>query len=219
VLPDADLGAALASLVPFSMPITGQVCFSLTRILVPRSRKREVTEAYLAAIRNVKVGDPFDAATHMGPLAMKRQLDRVQGYIQAGRAEGAKLLLGGGRPSGFDRGFFIEPTVFGDVNSRATIAQEEIFGPVVSIIDYDTVDDAVRIANDTRYGLHGAIYTADSEEGFRVARRVRSGSLTVNGLIVDPKLPFGGFKQSGLGREGGIEGLDSYFEVKTVYFA
>jgi len=149
---------------------------------------------------------------------MKRQLDRVQGYIAKGKQEGARLVTGGGRPRGFDRGYFIEPTVFADVQSRMTIAQEEIFGPVVSFITYDGIDDAVQKANDTIYGLHGAVYTADAERGFEIARRVRSGSVTVNGLIVDPKMPFGGFKQSGLGREGGIEGLDPYVETKTVYF-
>ncbi len=173
----------------------------------------------MAAIKGLRVGDPFDAGTHMGPLAMERQLHRVQSYIEKGKAEGATLALGGGRPAGLTRGFFIEPTVFTDVQSRMTIAQEEIFGPVVSIITYDDLDDAVRIANDTPYGLHGAIYTSDEDRGFAVARRIRSGSLTINGLIVDPKMPFGGFKQSGLGREGGIEGLDPYFETKTVYFA
>jgi acyl-CoA reductase-like NAD-dependent aldehyde dehydrogenase len=219
VMPDADIGAMLKSLVPYSMPITGQVCFSLTRILVPESRAQEVTDAYVGAIKNVNVGDPFEPATNMGPLAMSRQLERVQGYIAKGKQEGAKLLTGGGRPSKFSRGYFIEPTVFTDVDSRMTIAQEEIFGPVVSIIRYKDENDAIRIANDTQYGLHGAIYTADPEKGFALARRVRSGSVTVNGLIVDPKMPFGGFKQSGLGREGGIEGLDLYFETKTVYFA
>ena len=219
VLPDADVGKMLESLVPYSMPITGQVCFALTRILVPKSRKQEITEAYTSAVRQIRVGDPFDDATNMGPLAMRRQLERVQGYIQAGKAEGARLLMGGGRPAGFDRGYFIEPTVFTDVDSRMKIAQEEIFGPVVSIIEYETPDDAARIANDTQYGLHGAIYTADPEQGYAMARRMRSGSVTVNGMIVDPKMPFGGFKQSGLGREGGPEGLDPYFEVKTVYFA
>jgi aldehyde dehydrogenase (NAD+) len=150
---------------------------------------------------------------------MKRQLERVQGYIAKGKQEGAKLVTGGGRPRGLDRGFFVEPTVFTDVQSKMTIAQEEIFGPVVSFITYDGIDDAVQKANDTIYGLHGAVYTPNAERGFEVARRVRSGSVTVNGLIVDPKMPFGGFKQSGIGREGGIEGLDPYFETKTVYFA
>jgi aldehyde dehydrogenase (NAD+) len=219
VLEDADLGHVLESLVPYSMPITGQVCFSLTRVLVPRSRAAEVLDAYVDAVRGTKVGDPFEADTQMGPLAMKRQLDRVQGYIAKGRSEGARLVTGGGRPRGLDRGYFIEPTVFSDVSSRMTIAQEEIFGPVVSFITYDGIDDAVQKANDTVYGLHGAIYTEDRERGYAIARRVRSGSVTVNGLIVDPKLPFGGFKQSGLGREGGIEGLDPYLETKTVYFA
>jgi acyl-CoA reductase-like NAD-dependent aldehyde dehydrogenase len=219
VLPTANVSAMLASLVPYSMPITGQVCFSLTRILVPRSREREIIEAYTAAVRQVRVGDPFESSTQMGPLAMERQLHRVRGYIESGKEEGARLVLGGGRPAGFSRGYFIEPTVFAAVDERMKIAQEEIFGPVVSIIAYDTLDDAVRIANGTPFGLHGAIYTADVDEGFAVARRIRSGSVTINGLIVDPKMPFGGFKESGLGREGGIEGLDPYFELKTVYFA
>jgi aldehyde dehydrogenase (NAD+) len=219
VLPSANVEQMLQSVVPYSMPITGQVCFSLTRILVPRSREQEILDAYTSAVKQVRVGDPFDAATQMGPLAMDRQLQRVRGYIETGKREGARLVLGGGRPQGFSRGYFIEPTVFAGVDSRMTIAQEEIFGPVVSVIAYDTLDEAVDIANGTRYGLHGAVYTSDPEEGFAVARRIRSGSVTVNGLIVDPKMPFGGFKESGLGREGGIEGLDPYFELKTVYFA
>ena len=217
VLEDADMGQVLQSLAPFSMPITGQVCFSLTRVLVPRSRATEMRDAYVAAVSKLNVGDPFDTNTHMGPLTMKRQLTRVQGYIEKGRAEGAKLVLGGGRPGHLKKGYFIEPTVFADVDTRMTIAQEEIFGPVVSFITYEDIDDAVAKANDTMYGLHGAIYTADAEQGYRVARRIRSGSVTVNGMIVDYKMPFGGFKQSGLGREGGIEGLQNYFEVKTIY--
>jgi acyl-CoA reductase-like NAD-dependent aldehyde dehydrogenase len=219
ILEDADVANVLPSLVPYSMPITGQVCFSLTRVLVPESRKDELLEAYVGAISGIKVGDPQDEATQMGPLAMERQLRRVQGYIEKGASEGARLVIGGGRPSEFKRGYFIEPTVFADVDSKMTIAQEEIFGPVVSFISYDSIDDAVTKANDTIYGLHGAVYTADSEKGYEVARRMRSGSITVNGMVVDPKMPFGGFKQSGLGREGGIEGLDPYFELKTIYFA
>jgi len=219
VLDDANVGHVLKSLVPFSMPITGQVCFSLTRVLVPESRKKEVLDAYVGAVSGVKVGDPMDAATQMGPLAMQRQLTRVQGYIQKGKDEGAKLVLGGGRPKGLDRGWFVEPTVFNEVQTNMTIAKEEIFGPVVSFITYKDVDDAIEKANSTIYGLHGAVYTENAERGYEVARRVRSGSVTVNGLIVDPTMPFGGFKQSGTGREGGIEGLDPYFELKTVYFA
>jgi aldehyde dehydrogenase (NAD+) len=155
----------------------------------------------------------------MGPLAMERQLHRVQGYIAKGKEEGAKLVLGGSRPRGLDRGYFIEPTVFTNVDTKMTIAREEIFGPVVSFLGFKDVDDAIAKANDTVYGLHGAIYTADAERGYEIARRMRSGSVTVNGMIVDPKMPFGGFKQSGIGREGGIEGLDPYFELKTIYFA
>jgi aldehyde dehydrogenase (NAD+) len=155
----------------------------------------------------------------MGPLTMARQLERVQGYIGKGVAEGATLVTGGGRPDDQPRGYFVEPTVFDNVESGMTIAQEEIFGPVVSFITYDGLDDAVAKANDTIYGLHGAVYSADPERGYEVARRVRSGSVTVNGMIVDFKMPFGGVKQSGVGREGGIEGLDPYFELKTVYFA
>lgn len=219
VLEDADINQVLPSLVPFSMPITGQVCFSLTRVLAPESRKQEVLDAYVGAVSHVKVGDPQNDATQMGPLSMRRQLDRVQGYIQKGKDEGAKLVLGGGRPKGFECGYFVEPTVFDDVKTGMTIAQEEIFGPVVSFISYKDIDDAVEKANDTVYGLHGAVYAQDAERGYEVARRMRSGSVTVNGLIVDPKMPFGGFKQSGIGREGGIEGLEQYFELKTIYFA
>ena len=219
VLEDAEIGNVLGSLVPFSMPITGQVCFSLTRVLVPESRRDELLDAYVGAVRQVKVGDPADTSTQMGPLTMSRQLDRVQGYIAKGKSEGARLVLGGGRPQNLTRGYFVEPTVFSDVQSQMTIAQEEIFGPVVSFITYRDLDDAVQKANDTIYGLHGAVYTRDPEQGYAVARRVRSGSVTVNGMIVDPKMPFGGFKQSGMGREGGIEGLDLYFETKTIYFA
>ncbi len=218
VMEDADIGSVLQSLVPFSMPITGQVCFALTRVLVPEKRKQEILDAYVGAVRHVQVGDPSLEDTQMGPLTMERQLKRVQGYIAKGHEEGAKLIIGGGRPASFKRGYYIEPTVFSDVKSKMTIAQEEIFGPVVSFISYAGVDDAIAKANDTIYGLHGAVYTKDPEYGYQVARRVRSGSVTVNGMIVDPKMPFGGFKQSGTGREGGIEGLDPYFELKTIYF-
>ena len=219
ILEDADVGKVLPSLVPYSMPITGQVCFSLTRVLVPESRRDELLDAYVGAVQGIKVGDPQDEATQMGPLAMSRQLDRVQGYIAKGVEEGARLVVGGSRPSELPRGYFIQPTVFSDVNTDMTIAKEEIFGPVVSFISYSDIDDAVAKANDTIYGLHGAVYTEDAEHGYEVARRMRSGSITVNGMVVDPKMPFGGFKQSGIGREGGIEGLDLYFELKTIYFA
>ncbi len=219
ILEDASIEDVLPSLVPFSMPITGQACFSLTRILVPRKRRDEIVDAYVSEVSKVKVGDPFAEDTRMGPLALQRQLVRVQDYIEKGRSEGAKLALGGQRPAALNRGFFIEPTVFVNVDSEMTIAKEEIFGPVVSFIDYENEEDLVNIANATNYGLHGAVYTHDAERGYEIARQVRSGSVTVNGMIVDIEMPFGGFKQSGIGREGGIEGLESYTETKCIYFA
>ncbi len=219
LLDDADFAAALPSLMIYSMPITGQVCFSLTRILVPESRKQEFLDMYLGAVKGIKVGDPFDPDTQMGPLTMQRQLERVQSYIAAGRAEGATVACGGGRPSGLGKGYYIEPTVFTDVRPDMKIAQEEIFGPVVSVIGYRDDEDAIAKANDSQYGLSGAVFSADPERGYAVARRMRTGSVTVNGMIVDPKHPFGGYKQSGMGREGGPEGLDNYIETKTIHFA
>ena len=219
ILEDADMDHVLKSLVPYSMPITGQVCFSLTRVMVPKSRKAEMIEAYTNAVSKVKVGNPFEADVGMGPLAMQRQLERVQGYIEKGKAEGVTLTLGGGRPADLNRGFFIEPTVFTDVEPNMTIFKEEIFGPVVSFVDYEDEKDMIAKANDTTYGLHGAVYTQDQERGFAVSREYRAGSITINGMQVDIHMPFGGFKQSGLGREGGIEGLETYLETKSVYFA
>jgi acyl-CoA reductase-like NAD-dependent aldehyde dehydrogenase/thiamine pyrophosphate-dependent acetolactate synthase large subunit-like protein len=219
LLDDADFKAALPTLMIYTMPITGQVCFSLTRVLVPESRKQEFLDLYLGAVSGIKVGDPFDPATHMGPLTMARQLDRVQGYIAAGRAEGARILCGGGRPRGLAKGYYIEPTVFSDVRPGMKIFQEEIFGPVVSVIGYSDEADAVAKANNSTYGLSGAVFTRDPERGYRIARRMRTGSVTVNGMIVDPKHPFGGFKQSGIGREGGPEGFDNYLETKTIHIA
>ena len=219
LLDDADISAALPSLMVYSMPITGQVCFSLTRILVPESREQEFLDAYLGAVKNIKVGDPFDPATQMGPLTMARQLERVQGYIAAGRAEGARVACGGGRPQGMNRGYFIEPTVFADVTPHMKIVQEEIFGPVVSVLTYRDDEEAARKANNSDFGLSGAVYTKDPERGYQIARKVRTGSMTINGMIVDPKHPFGGFKQSGMGREGGPEGLDNYVETKTIHYA
>lgn len=219
LLDDADFKAALPSLMVYTMPITGQVCFSLTRILVPEARKQEFLDLYLGALGNVKVGDPSDPSVHMGPLAMERQLDRVMGYIATGIKEGATLALGGGRPAGLEKGFYVEPTVFTDVTPKMTIAQEEIFGPVVSVMTYTDEEDAIRQANDSVYGLNGAIYSSDTERAYRVARRIQSGHLSINGNIVDPTMPFGGVKESGYGREGGVEGLDNYVEAKTINFA
>jgi acyl-CoA reductase-like NAD-dependent aldehyde dehydrogenase/thiamine pyrophosphate-dependent acetolactate synthase large subunit-like protein len=219
LLDDADFKAALPALMVYTMPITGQVCFSLTRILVPEARKQEFLDLYLGAVSGIKVGDPFDPDTHMGPLTMARQLDRVQGYIAAGRSEGARLVCGGGRPRHLHKGYYIEPTVFTEVTPEMKIFQEEIFGPVVSVISYTDEDDAVAKANNTTYGLSGAVFTTNPDRGYAIARRMRTGSVTVNAMIVDPKHPFGGFKQSGMGREGGPEGLDNYIETKTIHIA
>lgn len=219
LLPDADFKAAMPSLMTYSMPITGQVCFSLTRILVPDARKDEFVDMFVPAVKSIKVGDPSDPTTQMGPLTMGRQLARVESYIEAGKQGGAKVLCGGGRPAGLNKGFYVEPTVFGDVTPDMKIFQEEIFGPVVSIIGYSDEEDAVAKANATVYGLNGAVYSADPERAYAFGRKMRTGGLTVNGLIVDPKHPFGGYKESGMGREGGPEGLDNYLEVKTIHFA
>jgi acyl-CoA reductase-like NAD-dependent aldehyde dehydrogenase len=219
LLDDADFGAALPSLMVYTMPITGQVCFSLTRILVPERREKEFLDLYLGAVSGIKVGDPSDPATQMGPLTMARQRARVESYIAAGRAEGARVACGGGRPRGFDRGYYVEPTVFTGVTPDMRIVQEEIFGPVVSVLTYRDEDEAAAKANNSAYGLSGAVYSVDAERGYRMARRMRTGSVTVNGMIVDPKHPFGGFKQSGMGREGGPEGLENYVETKTIHFA
>lgn len=219
ILDDADIARVLPTLVPYSMPITGQVCFSLTRVLVPASRYDEVLDAYVDAVRKVRLGDPFDEQTDMGPLSLERQRDRVESYVAIGRKQGARLITGGGRPSDHDRGWYFEPTVFADVTPDMTIAQEEIFGPVVSFLRYDDEASLVEQANATSYGLHGAIYSADTERAFSLARRMQSGSVAINGMAVDIEMPFGGFKQSGIGREGGLEGLENYLETKSVYMA
>jgi len=219
LLDDADFAKALPSLMVYTMPITGQVCFSLTRILVPERREKEFLDLYLGAVSNIKVGDPFDPSTQMGPLTMARQRDRVEGYIATGRREGARIACGGGRPQGLSRGFYVEPTVFTDVTADMKIVQEEIFGPVVSVLTYRDEEEAIAKANNSAFGLNASVYAASPDRAYNVARRIRSGNVTINGMIVDPKQPFGGFKQSGMGREGGPEGLDNYIETKTIHYA
>ena len=165
------------------------------------------------------VPDPMDPATQIGPLVASRQRDRVEGYIAVGQEEGAKIAVGGGRPAGVDKGWYVEPTVFVNVDNKMRIAQEEIFGPVVAVIPYDGEADAVRIANDSSYGLSGSVWTADPARGVDVARKVRTGTYTVNGFTLDFATPFGGFKQSGYGRELGPRALDAYTEVKSIFFS
>jgi acyl-CoA reductase-like NAD-dependent aldehyde dehydrogenase len=163
------------------------------------------------------VGDPADPATRVGPLVSARQRDRVESYIAAGRAEGAKLVTGGGRPPGHDRGWFVQPTVFAELDNTATVAREEIFGPVLVVIPYDDLDDALAIANDSPYGLAGTVWTSDEDKGIEIARRMRTGTVGINFYSVDLGAPFGGIKASGLGRELGPEGLASYIQFKSVY--
>jgi acyl-CoA reductase-like NAD-dependent aldehyde dehydrogenase len=162
------------------------------------------------------VGDPKDPATQIGPLATGRQRERVEEYISIGRAEGARAVLGGGRPEGLDRGWFVEPTIFTGVEPGMRVAQEEIFGPVLAVLTYDDEDEAVAIANDSRFGLAGSVFTSDPEHGFEVARRIRTGTVELNGSPAGWHAPFGGFKESGIGREAGLEGFGNYVETKSI---
>jgi betaine-aldehyde dehydrogenase len=215
-LEDVDVASAVPALLPAAIMNNGQACIAQTRILAPRGRYREVVDALAAALRGVIVGDPSDPKTGVGPLAAKRQRERVEGYIAAGKKEGAKLVVGGGRPTGFAKGWYVEPTLFSDVSNSMKIAQEEIFGPVLSVIPYEGLDEAVRIANDSEYGLSGTVWTKDVDRGVDVARRVRTGTYTVNGFMMDFGSPFGGYKCSGVGRELGPEGLRAYLEPKSI---
>jgi acyl-CoA reductase-like NAD-dependent aldehyde dehydrogenase len=216
ILDDADLTAAAMSIAGSECFISGQVCSSLTRLVVSRSRHDEFVETLAGIFSQVNVGDPFDDNTHMGPLAMERQRDRVETMIAAGVQEGATLVTGGGRPKDLERGYYIEPTVFGNVDNSSTIAREEIFGPVLSVIPADDEKDAVRIANDTIYGLNASVFTNDLDRAREVAGQLRSGTVGHNNWRTDFGMAFGGFKQSGIGREGGREGLLPYLETKTV---
>jgi aldehyde dehydrogenase (NAD+) len=215
ILDDYDVEKAADILVPAASLLTGQVCSSLTRVVVSRQRHDAVVEALSARFAQMRVGDPFDQATAMGPLASEQQRARVEGYIAKGKAE-AKLAAGGGRPSHLNRGYFIEPTIFCNVDNRATIAQEEIFGPVLSVIQADSEEHAFELANDTIYGLNNSVFTNDLERAYAAARRLRSGTVGHNSFRTDFSIAFGGFKQSGIGREGGVEGLHPFLEAKTV---
>jgi aldehyde dehydrogenase (NAD+) len=195
----------------------GQGCAITTRMLVPRRRRDEAVEALTAAFRAVRYGDPNDPSVLQGPQVSRRQQDRVLGYIEKGRQEGARCVVGGGRPAGLPKGFYVEPTLFVDVDPGATIAQEEIFGPVLAVLCYEDDDDAVRIANHSIYGLSGAVTSASEERALAVARRIRTGTLSVNGgMWFSVDTPFGGYKQSGVGRENGRMGFEEYLETKVI---
>jgi aldehyde dehydrogenase (NAD+) len=216
ILDDMDIETAARTLSQAECFLSGQVCSSLTRIVVPRNRHDELVEALAGTFSQVRVGDPFNAQTQMGPLVASRQRDRVEGYIAKGIADGAKLATGGGRPKNLDRGWFVEPTVFGNVDNRSVIAQEEIFGPVLSVIPAEDEQDAIRVANDTIYGLNASVFTNDINRARTVAGQLRSGTVGHNAFRTDFGIAFGGFKQSGIGREGGREGLLPFLETKTV---
>jgi aldehyde dehydrogenase (NAD+) len=195
----------------------GQGCAITTRMLLPKSRYDEGVETLKAAFEAFPYGDPTDAGNMMGPLINERQLERVLGYIEKGKAEGARLVVGGGRPAHLPKGYFVEPTLFVDVDPDSTIAQEEIFGPVLAVLKYTDDDDAVRIANNSRYGLSGSVASASLDRAMAVARRIRSGTVSVNGgAWFGPDSPFGGYKESGIGREHGQAGFEEYLEIKTV---
>lgn len=216
ILDDYDTAQAAKVLAGTITTLTGQVCATLSRAIVPKKRHDDLAEALVQELNSIRVGDPFDATTQMGPVAMKRQLERVEGYIKKGEEQGAVLATGGRRPSHMNRGYYIEPTLFTRVDNAMTIAQEEIFGPVLCLIPAEDEEDAIRIANESIYGLNGAVFTHDKDKAYEVGRRVRTGAIGQGGLKMDFALPFGGFKQSGLGREGGAEGVQPYLETKTI---
>jgi aldehyde dehydrogenase (NAD+) len=217
ILDDADLEKAVVDGVTKCYLNSGQTCSALTRMLVPREQLETVEQIAKAAAEQFTPGDPFDDNSRLGPLVSDTQLERVRGYIRKGIDEGAKLVTGGDEsPEGLDRGYFVRPTVFSEVTPEMTIAQEEIFGPVLAIMPYDDEEDAVRKANDTVYGLAGGVWSGDEERAKAVARRIRTGQVEINGGAYNPLAPFGGYKQSGHGRENGRLGLEEFLAVKSM---
>ena len=196
--------------------MSGQVCAMLSRAIVPKARHDELADAIAGVMKGIRIGDPEDEATQLGPVAMKRQLERIESYIEAGKASGADLVTGGQRPAHMNKGYYIEPTLFANVDNTSTIAQEEIFGPVLCLIPAEDEEDAIRIANESDYGLNGSVFTNDAQAAYDIARRVRTGVVGQNGMRMEWTAPFGGFKQSGIGREGGDEGVWAYVETKTI---
>jgi aldehyde dehydrogenase (NAD+) len=217
ILPDANVEEAVIRGAMHMFHNTGQSCNAPSRMLVHRDQVAEAEAAAAMAAGMVVVGDPADEATSMGPLVSQVQFDRVQSLIAKGIEEGAKLVCGGlGRPEGLTSGYFVKPTVFSDVSNDMTVAREEIFGPVLVIIPYDTEDEAIRIANDTNYGLAGYVQSGDLDRARRVARKIRAGNVKINGASGGPNIPFGGYKQSGNGREWGAHGFTDYLEIKAI---
>jgi aldehyde dehydrogenase (NAD+) len=213
---DLDLAKIGEQLFLSTFVGNGQTCFISTRILAPKSRYAEIVDTIAGFASYLKVGDPLDPTTQIGPMVTSAHRDRVEGYISQGKST-ARLVVGGGRPAGFDKGWYVEPTVFADVDNNSAIGAQEIFGPVLSVIEYSDVDDAVRIANDSEFGLAGTVWTTDHERGLAVARRMQTGSVGINAYLPDFAAPFGGVKSSGIGREFGPQGLDSYTQFKSIY--
>ena len=216
VLDDALFERAIAAAVNHCMQNSGQTCSAWTRLLVPRAHYAEAIDLAVAQVGKLGVGDPFTAATRLGPLVSAAQRTRVLGYIERGKAEGARLVAGGGRPASLPTGFYVEPTIFADVDNAMAIAQDEIFGPVLAMIPYDTEADAVRIANDSPYGLGGGVWSGSAERALAVARRLRTGQVDINGARFNVLAPFGGHKKSGIGRELGPLALDEFFTRKSI---
>jgi aldehyde dehydrogenase (NAD+) len=217
ILDDADLDKAIPDGVGKCYLNSGQTCSALTRMLVPREKLAEAEEIAKAAAETFTPGDPFEDSTRLGPLVSEVQRERVRGYIEKGEAEGAKLVTGGAAPpEGLERGYFVRPSVFSEVTPEMTIAQEEIFGPVLAIQPYDDEDDAVRIANETVYGLAGGVWSGDQERAISVAKRIRTGQIEINGGAFNPLAPFGGYKQSGHGRENGRYAIEELLQVKSL---
>jgi aldehyde dehydrogenase (NAD+) len=217
ILPDADLKAAVIQGVHACYTNAGQNCQSPTRMLIPRAQRDAAFAAASEAVDSIRLGDPLDPASTMGPLVSQSQFEKVQDLIQSGIDEGATLVIGGaGRPTGLNRGYYVRPTVFGDVTSQMRIAREEVFGPVLSIMSYDSEDEAIEIANDTPFGLAGFVQSRDRNRARTVANRFRAGRVYLNGAAFDRSLPFGGYKQSGNGREFGVFGFEEYLEVKAI---
>lgn len=219
IVEDADLTTTMAGLAMGCFYNTGQVCAAFSRVLAPRSRYDEIVSALCATANSFVVGDPFDPATTMGPLVSSQQRSRVESYIAAGIEGGAQLLSGGGRPANLPQGWYVQPTVFGGANNSMKIAREEIFGPVATVIPYDTLDEAIAIANDSEYGLHGGVFTKNNELGLKIAKAIRSGSVSINAFVYNIEAPFGGIKCSGVGRDTGREAVEAYFESKTINLA